>query len=146
MVRRIAIFTIGVLMVVGGATAFTRWQDARLADCQSRATVLETVPLLTAQPDGVQLDSLYSGCDVDRLVAYAGRHNRGEADERAIVSFYQQLVKSEAWLVTPSTAGVARLCASKDLDGGTAYMNLSFPASGTFDLHVAESADSGAQC
>jgi hypothetical protein len=146
MFRRVAIVAIGLLAVAGGAAALSWRQDVEFANCQNRATSLETIPLLVGRPDGVQPDSLYSGCDVDRLVAYAGRQYHGGVDEQAIVSFYQQLAKKEAWLVTPAGAGRAKLCASKDFGGGMVYMNLSFPMPGTFDVHLANSPDSGAQC
>ncbi|MET8529411.1 hypothetical protein [Micromonospora sp. NPDC005172] len=83
---------------------------------------------------------------MDRLVAYAGRQYHGAVNEQAIFSFYEHVVKREAWLVAPADAGSARFCASKDFDGDMVYMNLWFPVSGTFDLHVADSRDSGGQC
>lgn len=146
MLRRIATFAVVALVFAGSVIAYVRWRDASFTACQSRATTLGAVPLLTEQPNGVQPDPPYSGCDVDRLVAYAGRQSHGEADEQAIVSFYQQVAERDAWVVTPSGAGVAKLCAKKDVSGGTVYMNLSFPLPGTFDLHLADSPDSGALC
>lgn len=141
-----AISAVVALVVAGGVIAYVWWQDARFTECQRRATTLGAVSLLMEQPNGVQPDTPYSGCDVDRLVAYAGRQYQGEASEQAIVSFYQQIAERDAWLVTPSGAGVAKLCARKDVGSGTVYMNLSFPLPGTFDLHIADSPDSGAHC
>ncbi|MFI6782103.1 hypothetical protein [Micromonospora sp. NPDC050276] len=146
MFRRMAVSGVVALVVAGGVIAYVWWPGAKFTECQSRATTLGAAPLLMEQPNGVQPDTPYSGCDVDRLVAYAGRQYHGESNEQAIVSFYQQVAKKDAWLVTPSGAGVAKLCASKDVSGGTVYMNLSFPLPGTFDVHIADSPDSGALC
>ncbi|MFC0006777.1 hypothetical protein [Micromonospora siamensis] len=152
MLRAVAVAAAGALVVVGGVTGFGRWQDARSTDCRHRSVVLAGLPLLAEQPPGVLRGDTYSGCDADRLVAYAGRQYHGEADEPAVLSFYRAAAERDAWRVTeaapaPSDPGGAGLCGSRRLDGDTVYVSLSFPAPDVFELHVADSPDSGpARC
>jgi hypothetical protein len=165
MLKRTALVSAGVLLAAGGLFAADKWHDGRVAECERRSTDLSAIDLLSRQPDGVQPDAPYAGCDQESVVAYAGRQFvtvtgpavdnltgrvAARLDEAAVTAFYRQALISAGWQISTRTPApgpnAASLCATKKLAFGEANANLSFPVTGTYDLFVADDINAGARC
>ncbi|MEU4421788.1 hypothetical protein AB0F81_14275 [Actinoplanes sp. NPDC024001] len=152
--RSVAWVAIAGLALAGGITAgvhqMAERQRDRLADCEQRGTRLAGLAPLGRWPAGLQPSEPYAGCDVDRVVAYAGRQYHGATGQGEVVEFFAGAIEQAGWRVTsrvpPTGDNPAILCASADLDGAKAYLNLSVAVAGTYDVHVADVPDSGARC
>ncbi|MBG0566593.1 hypothetical protein [Actinoplanes aureus] len=142
-----------LLLLVGGLAVVglrAEWQRDRLEDCEQRGARLEGLALLSRWPAGLQPSESYAGCDVDRVVAYAGRQSHGATGQGEVVEYFRGAMEQDGWQVAPRVppAGdnAAILCASTDIEGVKAYLNLSVATAGTYDLHIADALDSGARC
>jgi hypothetical protein len=151
----------GLVLAAAGVVGLSHWNGARLRDCEWRGAQFETLDVLKLQPGTFQGGEAYAGCDVDRLVAYAGRqfvpstgasgdqlvnHTRTTIDEPSVIAYYRSALTTAGWELTKPPPSGASLCARTNLSGGTVYANLSFTDAATYDLMVATSLDSGAPC
>jgi hypothetical protein len=144
---------VGLLLVGGvavGGSQLGRWQRDRLEGCEQRGARLEGLALLSSRPASLTPLESYAGCDVDRVVAYAGRQYHGATEQGVVVEFFRGAWERDGWQVSagipPTDDNPALLCARTDIEGATAYLNLSVAAAQTYDVHVAEVLDSGARC
>ncbi|MFI7599699.1 hypothetical protein [Actinoplanes sp. NPDC049681] len=147
--RKLAIVIVGGLLLVGGLTGAGRRQQDRVGHCHQRAAEWANLALLGTYPDSLQPTGAYSGCDEERVVAYAGRQFNGVVEQQ-VVDFYRRALAQDGWRVAdrvPSPGdSSAVLCARRDIGGVEAYANLAVVTAGTYDLQVADDLDSGARC
>ncbi|GGQ73311.1 hypothetical protein [Couchioplanes azureus] len=143
----------GLLLVGGGAVAvpqLQQWRQDRLARCEERGTRLQGLPLLREWPQAPRPSEFSAGCDIDRVVAYGGRQFQSALEPGEVVAFYRGMVERAGWQVVtqvpPPRDDTALLCASADVDGDKTYLNLTVVDQGIYDVTIADSHFSGAQC
>jgi len=153
MLKRAALAGAGLLMVAGGWVAAGTWRDARVAACEQRSARLAAFDLLDRQPAGFRPVDTFSGCDLDRVVAYAGRQFMtvgGVVDEPAVTAFYRDLLENAGWRIAASTRtprpDAAVLCAGKETAFGKAHVAVSFPTAGMYAVDFSDSAETEDGC
>jgi hypothetical protein len=106
------------------------------------AVILSELPILSQHPDPATPKDAHSGCDTDDGFAYAGQRYQTDLDRKKIMSFYRAATAADGWRAdgenpnpVPSDGLVisaAVSCFSKQVDGTTANLSLSFPS----DLNI----------
>jgi hypothetical protein len=157
--KHVAGLAVGVLLAAGGWVAAGKWHDARVAACEQRSVRLATLDI--GHPDGVRPVQPASGCDRDRVVAYASwqfvatngpsvdslsDQVAADVHEQDVTAFYRRVWSDAEWQISTREPASGPLCARKKLAFGETYVNLSFGVDGMYQLMAADAADAGAVC
>jgi hypothetical protein len=145
--RNRVIVAVGLLLVGGVAVA---WRNERYEKCEQRGAQLSGLALLNRRPDALVPENLYSGCDVDRTVAYGGRYYHGTAAQDSVARFYRGVVEQDGWRILAREQApddhAAILCASRDIGGAKAYLTLSIATTDSYEVHISDVLDVGYRC
>ncbi|MFI5493790.1 hypothetical protein [Actinoplanes sp. NPDC051859] len=141
--------TTAIALVSGlviGQPQIERWQEARIDSCEQRAARLSQLDLLDRWPSTLQPVSPTAGCDSsDGIAPYAARRFNGIPDPGGVTAYYRTAVEQDGWTVAVGIPSTALLCASRDVDGTTAYLTVSAGTDSSVDLYISDETQSGSQ-